>query len=209
MSADRDMWLASSASIRASRILRDSVNDSKAGHREIVARCGTRWHEFCAAMDVLGDSSLALRAAEERLRKPVASQDPGGRYIDIYGTFQAMILQQDAADAIGNILGNHTSVTQTKEIRQIRDVRSKIAGHPLKKKVRGAPTVWGISRRSIRHPRQLELYEWLPGRPHIRMTPFSLIDLIRHQARSIRRSVIESARSARQIGLVPVAVGSP
>src|SRR5882672_6063037 len=84
----------------------------------------------CSALDVIGDTEMALEAY---MTAPPAQHDPGSRdtgnlYITIYGILQVLYVQQDAVKNLAKSLGipyKHSDAT-----RQVRNVRNAAVGHP-------------------------------------------------------------------------------
>jgi hypothetical protein len=191
-------YLASNQVARAEQILRDCVNDTGLANDALIERCGTRWPAFCAALDIVGDASLAACAAERYFRAGLSASEPGMNYLMLYGAFQAMVLQQDGARSIAQILGANTSILGGDAAKRVCDLRNKVAGHPLNARtVAGPPQAWGIIRISLSNPERLEPYRWLGG--PTRPAPFSIIEVFEEHGRVIRRSLLLSARHVSRI----------
>jgi hypothetical protein len=85
---------------------------------------GARWYQLCSAMDVIGDTELAMQYACQG----VPSTSPGAAYVVIYGVLQALYLQQDAATRIAKCLGLELELPP--EIEEVRETRNAAGGHP-------------------------------------------------------------------------------
>jgi hypothetical protein len=76
----------------AIRQIRDTVNTAVLIHN--IERHGFQWDMVAASLDILGDTQLAIEAYKERQGK--VDSDVGHGYLDAYGLFQAIFMQQDA-----------------------------------------------------------------------------------------------------------------
>jgi hypothetical protein len=89
------------------------------------------WNIICSALDVVGDTELALDAY---LNLQPLSTD-GEKYLMVYGVLQVMEVQQDAVKFLcDSLLCDSLSVrySRPKELSDIRTIRSKSIGHPIK-----------------------------------------------------------------------------
>lgn len=154
--------------------LRDLVNMTRRS-RELRER-GARWHQLCAAMDVIGDTQLALQAA---IDGTVAAHSTGAGYVVIYGVLQALYLQQDAAKQISKCLD--IDIPTPPELEEVRDARNAAAGHPSVYKGSGA----GIVRITL-STGGFELVTWTQSGAFSR-THVDLHDLCSRQAAAIHR----------------------
>lgn len=84
----------------------------------------TTWNKLCSSLDIVGDTQLAIRS-HSQLQD---IKDEGASYLIIYGTLQAMLLQQDAVKHIGDALD--IKVKRPKELENIRVIRNSSVGHP-------------------------------------------------------------------------------
>ncbi len=89
-----------------------------------------------ACLDTIED---AMKAAQDYLNKEELSAQTQG-YIFIYGVLQALYVQQDAFNHLINgfnsIFGlKLKGVTGNDRIKEIREVRNDIVGHPTDRKV--------------------------------------------------------------------------
>jgi len=98
------------------------------------------WNQVCACLDVIEDSMLA---AEDYLEKEELSACTQG-YIYIYGVLQALFIQQDALNHIVTAINSTfksdvEKVTDNNRIREIRELRNDVVGHPTKRNKKGEP----------------------------------------------------------------------
>jgi hypothetical protein len=84
------------------------------------------WNIICSALDVVGDTELALDAY---LNLQPLSTD-GEKYLMVYGVLQVMEVQQDAVKFLCDSLSVRYS--RPKELSDIRVIRSESIGHPIK-----------------------------------------------------------------------------
>ena len=104
------------------------------------------WHRLTCAMDLLGDTALAL----QRYETQGFGNDDGTKYLLFYGTFQALILQQDSVCELYSIFCEKSLIQEADSAwSRIRDLRNQVAGHPLDK--RGAPHTGNLRTFVSRH----------------------------------------------------------
>ncbi len=111
--------------LEAAYRVRDLVNDSRPEGRPI-------WrHEWfgsvCAAMDVIDDAHEAIG---EYLRRP----DGRIGYLEIYGVFQALVLQQDGVCELMKALGVDGYPADDPRLKKAREIRNDVTGHPSRRK---------------------------------------------------------------------------
>ena len=105
--------------------IRDIFNISRR-HR-ISQRNKAAFNQTCSAMDVIGDTEMALNefaSCEENF-------DTGISYILSYGVLQALFLQQDAIKHLAQSLGLKFELPA--ELRKIRNLRNDAIGHPTER----------------------------------------------------------------------------
>lgn len=103
--------------------IRDRINAGRKQH-ELLGRKAD-WNRLCSALDVIGDTELALTSYLSH--SPV--DDIGTRYLHVYGALQLLQTQQDAVAVICSAL-QITPVAPPK-LPLIRQVRSSAIGHPM------------------------------------------------------------------------------
>jgi hypothetical protein len=98
-----------------------------------------------AAMDMIEDTELAI----ESFRNDESGKDVGLEYLKVYGLFQAIFMQQDAARnlAVGLSLPE-LNITTDMEAAEVREIRNKYFGHH-KYQRKGKITYHGISRMTV------------------------------------------------------------
>lgn len=108
------------------RDLRDLINAPRR-HRALRSDA-PKFSQLCSALDVLGDTGLALAAYLEL--SPNAQND-AILYLQTYGVLQALILQQDAVTHIADSLG--IAYTAAPRLLDIREIRNNSIGHPTRR----------------------------------------------------------------------------
>lgn len=92
------------------------------------------WSFICVAMDIVGDTSLALHNFERfALEGPTKYESSGEKYLRLYGVLSAAYIQQQAAlklYALMNCSGPNRE-KQKFDTLQIRVMRHKLASHGL------------------------------------------------------------------------------
>jgi hypothetical protein len=83
---------------------------------------------ICSAMDIIDDILFALRSYTTQHH-----DDQGLAYLEIFGVLQALFVQQDAVRQLYRIVtgGAINLETEYPDIKAIRDVRVRVAGHPV------------------------------------------------------------------------------
>lgn len=110
-----------------------------------IKRFDLNWDLIWAAMDTIEDTSLAIQAYKSGSN----SSNQGAEYLEIYGLFQAIFMQQDAVKnfAEGFKL-KKIDVSTDPAASEIRELRNKYFGHH-KYQRRGVTTYHGISRITV------------------------------------------------------------
>lgn len=89
------------------------------------------WNRLTTAMDLLGDTALAL----QRYEIQGFGDEDGTKYLLFYGTFQALVLQQDSIRELYSIFCEKQLIPDTNSAwMRIRELRNLAAGHPIDKK---------------------------------------------------------------------------
>jgi hypothetical protein len=104
--------------------IRDRINARRKQH-ELLAQHAD-WNRLCSALDVIGDTELALTSYLEH--PPL--DDTGVRYLHVYGALQLLQTQQDAASDICTALGIKPAVSP--KVPLVRHIRSSSIGHPTR-----------------------------------------------------------------------------
>ncbi|PHS32655.1 MAG: hypothetical protein COA95_02575 [Methylophaga sp.] len=101
--------------------IRDFINSPRRQSTLLGKREG--WNKLCSSLDLIGDTELAIAAYPSMCK---TEGDDGASYLIVYGILQTLLLQQDAAKHIANVLD--IGITLPKELQQIRMIRnSKIS----------------------------------------------------------------------------------
>lgn len=108
--------------------IRELVNEDAV--REAIVRLDRdKWNQMCVALDTLGDSAAALKHFEAHGLGSGAVEE---RYLRLYGTFQAVIIQQDSIKAIYAIVkGAGPKIAKDSGWSRFRELRNMAVGHPV------------------------------------------------------------------------------
>lgn len=106
--------------------VRDRINRRRKLH-QLLSR-SSDWNKLCSALDVVGDTELALDAY---LKQP-SVDDIGLCYLHVYGALQLLQTQQDAVAHICNALG--IKARSSPKLPHIREIRSNSVAHPAEQK---------------------------------------------------------------------------
>jgi len=116
---------------------------------------GDDWHLLTVGMDVIGDTSEAIR---EFVENGFTNDNIGINYLYLYGVLQSVYAQQDAIKEIVVLFEKHFSMEfpneKTCKLKypnwfEIREYRNKIIGHPTNHKAGERTRRTFISRISI------------------------------------------------------------
>lgn len=83
------------------------------------------WNKLCSALDVIGDTELAVDAY---LSTDMGGSD-GEAYLIVYGILQVLLVQQDAYKKISEALD--LPIKKDKTLEKIRIIRNDSIGHPM------------------------------------------------------------------------------
>jgi hypothetical protein len=106
--------------------IRDRINQRRK-QQELLARSAD-WNRLCSALDVVGDTELALDAYLEQ--EPI--KDIGLCYLQVYGALQLLQTQQDAVAHICDAL--QIKARNPPKLPHIREIRSNSVAHPAARK---------------------------------------------------------------------------
>jgi hypothetical protein len=127
---------------------------------------------------VIGDTEWALDAY---LATPAVKPSAGDCYLRTYGVLQALVLQQDAVQHLGEALGVQAELPG--ELKGIREVRNNAVGHPTRRGGAPGKAFNRIARISL-SSFGFEMMTLRPGRaPEI--SPINVPDLIASQRKTI------------------------
>jgi hypothetical protein len=103
------------------------------------------WNTVCSALDIIGDTEMALSAY---LSHPKV-EEPGLRYLFVYGAFQLLQSQQGAVQYLCNALSVKTKTKP--KISRITALRSTAVAHPTSGRENNAHRAGFIQRVSLTH----------------------------------------------------------
>ncbi|HZT24213.1 MAG TPA: hypothetical protein VFA57_00800 [Pseudolabrys sp.] len=83
------------------------------------------WRMFYGATDALLDASMAASAYDKAVKS-----DPAVDLLVCYGFLQALYIQQDAVWTLSRSIGLDWHPNNDPKIREIRDLRNRLTGHP-------------------------------------------------------------------------------
>lgn len=104
--------------------IRDRINSRRKQH-ELLSRIAD-WNRLCSALDVVGDTELAL----DSYLSHAHVKDVGIRYLHVYGALQLLQTQQDAAAEICAAL--QIKPVASPKVPLVRELRSSSIGHPTR-----------------------------------------------------------------------------
>lgn len=161
--------------------VRDRINRRRK-QSELLTRSGD-WNKLCSALDVVGDTELALDAY---LVQPNV-EDIGLRYLFVYGTLQLLHTQQDAVAHLCEAL--RIKSKNSPRLPRIRELRSNAIAHPTEQRENKAFKSNFIQRISLSHYGFTLMTVFSDGKPyHLRSV--SIPNLIREQ-RGVIHAVLE------------------
>ena len=92
------------------------------------------WNMLCSCLDVIEDTDSCLDAFLmtdfDRFDDGDQHLADGNKYMYVYGTLQALVLQQDAVKHLAESL--KIPYTSDPSLRKIREIRNASVGHPTK-----------------------------------------------------------------------------
>jgi hypothetical protein len=166
--------------------IRDFINNPRKRHalmQDIAA-----WKMLCSCLDTVDDTELAIRAYEQFGKAPTV----GDLYLLVYGVLQALFVQQDA---VKNLCAALVIDYEPDELlKEIRDTRNDIAGHPTKRRDGKWLAYNSISRFSLTKEGfdLMTTYSDKNRRPRFR--PISIEPLIKTQRDVIQKALAEVLR---------------
>ena len=95
----------------------------------LLLKNSTAWNMLCSSLDVIEDTDYCLEAF---LTTDIDPLDDGNKYMYVYGTLQALIVQQDAVKHLAESL--KIPYTLDQKLKDIRDIRNDSVGHPTKRR---------------------------------------------------------------------------
>ena len=104
--------------------------------------------QIVACLDTIEDVQLAI----DEYRRIDLSEDQtneGKLYLAVYGVLQGMFLQQDALMNLANAIGIPFRLDDYPSLKDIREIRNRIVGHPTSYKRRKSESYYAIDRSSL------------------------------------------------------------
>lgn len=126
--------------------VREVVNDPGMEHMFMDSTVRRYWIACC--MDTVEDAQVAVEAYR-RLEPSREGADKGNLYLVVYGVLQAMFLQQDALSNLASALNFPYEIDSYPGLKETREVRNQIVGHPTSYKRKGKESYFAINRRSL------------------------------------------------------------
>jgi hypothetical protein len=105
--------------------IRDNVNKPRKKHALLQNHAS--WMMLCSALDVIEDTDCGLEAF---LTTDVNHFNDGNKYVYVYGTLQALFVQQDAVEHMAEAI--KIPYTRESTLTEIRKIRNNSIGHPTK-----------------------------------------------------------------------------
>ena len=112
--------------------IRDLINEPRKQH--LLLKDSAAWNMLCSSLDVIEDTDYCLEAF---LTTDIDPLDDGNKYMYVYGTLQALFVQQDAVEHLTEPLKipyplNENS-NEKQQLNEIREIRNDSVGHPTKR----------------------------------------------------------------------------
>ncbi len=112
--------------------IRDLINAPRKQY--VLLKDSTAWNMLCSALDVIEDTDYCLGAF---LTTDIDPLDDGNKYMYVYGTLQALFVQQDAVEHLAESLKIPYPLNENSNDKQqlddIREFRNDSVGHPTKR----------------------------------------------------------------------------
>jgi hypothetical protein len=129
--------------------VRDSINRPRL-HHALYSTDVKVFHVVCSALDVIGDTTMAIDA----YRGLEESEYYSVSYLRLYGLLQALFIQQDAAEHIIDSLKINCAASRD-DLLYVREIRNQAIAHPTKREARPKKSIpqssHAIARNSLRH----------------------------------------------------------
>ena len=109
--------------------IRDFINFTSPRKGHALRQDTALWYMLCSSMDIIGDMEYAL---ESYLTEDPDNPELGRKYLLIFGTLQALYVQQDAIEHLHQAFD--IPYTMDPSIENIREIRNDAAGHPTNRR---------------------------------------------------------------------------
>ena len=107
--------------------IRDLINKPRK-HAALIKE-KNRYGMLCSCLDTIGDTDRCLEAF---ITTDIDELDTNGKYVYIYGTVQAFVVQQDSVRHLLDSLNISYTLNPSSPLKNIRDIRNGSTGHPTK-----------------------------------------------------------------------------
>lgn len=108
--------------------IRNRINDPSMRHPLLNKPDLVEWNKLCSALDVIGDTELALDAYLDHPKV----ESLGLRYLFVYGVLQLLQTQQDVVKHLYDSL--NIEITSPTKISSICAIRSTAVAHPASRR---------------------------------------------------------------------------
>lgn len=105
-----------------------------------------KWALLCTCLDTIDDAQSAIEAYRGTSKEAEKSE----LYLRTYGVLQAMFIQQDALHNLADSLDMSLDIKGDQRIKDIREIRNNVAGHPTDRGSVKGRTFYRISQHSLR-----------------------------------------------------------
>ena len=126
--------------------VRDIVTDP--GMEHMFMDSAVRRYRIACCMDTVEDAQLAVEAYR-RLESSSEGADKGKLYLVVYGVLQAIFIQQDALRNLACALDFPYEIGSYSGLKEVREVRNQIVGHPTSYRREGRESFYAINRMSL------------------------------------------------------------
>jgi len=116
--------------------MRDFLNAPR--RQTAILRNKATWAMLCSALDVIGDTELAMEAYLKGCDQSQGTQqrhnhsiETGTLYLNLYGILQVLFVQQDAVQHLAEALG--IDYAHDPVLKNVRENRNDAIGHPTKR----------------------------------------------------------------------------
>ncbi len=172
---------------KITNMIRDTINQSQL--KGVLSQNAGSWRMLCSSLDVIEDSNSCLDSflmTDISIETENQHLDDGKKYMYLYGTLQALFVQQDAVEHLAEAL--QFPYTLDSSLKHIRDIRNDSVGHPTKRGSGKRKTFNFITRVSIDNQGYTLGTAYADGRPDC-FKEVNIPDLISTQ-RSILKTVL-------------------
>lgn len=123
------------------RSVRTHINTHR--YQSILIEKSGYWDQICSSLDVIDDTLLTI----ESYINTEFPNDPGVKYLFIYGVLQSLFLQQDALSHLSESFDVDYEISDN--LKKVREIRNAAIGHPTKLNRKGETFYYHLSRPSL------------------------------------------------------------